>query len=549
MDENDRDAMKIDVAIIGAGIGGLYALKRMRDDGLSALAIEAAPDVGGVWYHNRYPGARVDIESQDYCYWFSPELYREWKWSERYATQGELLSYLRHVADRFDLRKDLRLGNRVVSAVRRDGRWNVETDKGLRFAARFLVMATGNLSEPRKPDFQGIDRFRGEWVQTSIWPDREVRIAGRRVAVIGTGSSGIQVIPEVARTAAHLTVFQRTPNFTVPAHNGEPDIDLRAEITADVGAARQKLLSNSIGAHFRLGQRMLAEYEGDELQDELERKWMVGGQGMNAVLSDQTTNAEANAVVAEFVRRKIRETVKDPYTAERLCPWDHPIGTRRLCVDSDYYATFNRPNVTLVDARDEAIEEITETGIRTTKAHHDFDLIIFALGFIAFTGAIDQAGIRNEAGLSPTSAWGRGPQTWLGLMTAGFPNFFMLTGPGSQSILANMFVGNEVHVDFVADLIGYMDRHEYAEAEPRLEAVESWTSHVTELGKRLLRNQVKNYMVHVNEDGTRAFIPYSGGLHNYIAEAKKEAENGFPGLTFKVEKQEGRSSKLQINPA
>ena len=521
-----------DVVVVGAGIGGLYAVRRFRKAGLSVQGFEAAPDVGGVWHHNRYPGARVDIESQDYCYWFSPELYRDWKWSERYATKGELARYLSHVADRFGLRKHFRFNARVKSAERQGDLWRIDTEDGVSVAARFLVMATGQLSEPRKPPFAGLDDFGGHWVQTSHWPTEPVEVAGKRIAVIGTGSSGIQTIPILAEQAAHLTVFQRTPNYSLPAWNGPPNEALHAEYAKDVPGQREYLLGHRMGAHFNMQTRKFADFSAEERLAEAEAKYAIGGQGMLGVFADQGINPEANAYVADFLRRKIFDKVGDPVVAERLCPYDHPVGARRLCVDTNYYETFNRPNVTLADSRDEEIVEITPTGIRTTAGHHEVDLIVFALGFVAFTGSLDRAGIRNTAGLSPTSAWTRGPRTWMGLMTAGFPNFFIMTGPGSPSVLANFYLGNEFHADYIADLIAYMDGNDLVTAEPTAASQDAWTQRVTDAARPFLRNNVRNYMLHQNADGTSAFIPYLGGLGVYVQECRAAAAAGYPGLIF-----------------
>lgn len=538
-------AEPLDVVVVGAGIGGLYAVKRMRDDGLKVLGFEAAPDVGGVWYHNRYPGARVDIESQDYCYWFSSELYNEWEWSERYATQPEILRYVNHVADRFDLRRSFRFNARVTSAVREGPLWKITADDGTAVTARFLVMASGQLSEPRKPPFKGLDSFKGRWVSTSYWPEEPVELAGKRIAVIGTGSSGIQTIPVLAEQAEHLYVFQRTPNYSLPAWNGPRNEELHAKFAANVPGERAALLANRMGAHFDNETRVFADFTPEERRAAVERKYAQGGQGMLGCFADQGTNIEANNYVSEFLREMIRAKVKDPAVAERLCPNDHPIGARRLCVDTGYYETFNRDNVTLVAGVDENIVEITETGIRTDKGHYEVDLIVFALGFVAFKGALDRTGIRNAAGQAPTDRWDRGPLTWMGLMTAGFPNLFVMTGPGGPSVLVNFFPSNEFHADYIADLIAWMDEHGYAECDPTVESEAAWTAHVAEAAKPFLRAHVKNYMLHENADGTSVFIPYLGGLGRYVEECREAAAQGYPGLVFTAA---GAASPAALEP-
>jgi cation diffusion facilitator CzcD-associated flavoprotein CzcO len=521
-----------DVVVVGAGLGGVYAIHRFRQQGLSVLGVEGGGDVGVVWYHNRYPGARVDLESQDYCYFFSRELYNDWKWSERYATQPELLAYINHVTDRFDIRRHIRFNTWLTAAHWSGDRWHCRSHDGRSFTGRFLVMAVGNLSAARKPEFKGIDTYKGEWVQTSHWPQREVKFAGRRIGIIGTGSSGVQTAPVVAKEAKHLYVFQRTPNFSVPAHNGPLDEELYEKIKDDVAATKESLFYHPGGSHIELGKRKAEEYTPAEMRAEMERKWAVGGHGMNAIFADQGSSQATNDIVSNFVRDKIRQIVKDQVVAERLLPYDHPMGTRRLCVDTDYYATFNRPNVTLVDARDEGIVEITETGIRTTKNHYDLNLIIFALGFEAFTGQVDRIDMRNEEGAHPSDRWKQGPRTYLGLMTSGFPNYFWLTGPGSPSVLANMFLQNEYHVDWVGDCIDYINRNGYATIEPTVEAEDAWTAHVAEVSQTILRLRVKNYMSHLNADGSRVFIPYVGGFDRYVKRCREVVARGYEGFRF-----------------
>lgn len=524
-----------DIIVVGAGFGGLYAAHRFTGDGWRVLGIEGADDVGGVWYHNRYPGARVDVDSIDYCYYFSPELYREWQWSERFATQPELLAYIRHVAKRFDLKRLYRFGT-WLTAARWDSDaalWQVETSTSDRHSARFLVMATGNLSQARTPDFPGLADFRGEWVQTAHWPDRHVETEGKRIAVIGTGSSGVQTVPELAKVADRLYVFQRTPNFSVPARNGPPHKDRYAEIAADIPAARAGLMRSRAAINgISMSPQPAASHSPEMQQQMLAEQWDKGGHGMAFLFADQGTKQEVNDLVADFVRDRVRETVKDPITAEMLCPADHPIGSRRLCLDTGYYETFNRDNVTLVDVRADPIVEITPAGIRTESREWEVDLIVFALGFEAFRGVLDHADIRNEKGEKPTTAWSRGPRTYLGLMTAGFPNLFLLTGAGSPSVLANMVVANEQHVDFVAELLDHMRSRDLRSIDAAVGAQDEWTEHVAEVARPLLRNGVKNYMVHVNADGSRYFIPYTGGFDRYVRKCEEVAASGYPGFVF-----------------
>ncbi len=526
-----------DVVVVGAGFGGLYAIHRLRQAGLSAIALESGGGVGGVWFHNRYPGARVDIESLDYCFQFSPELSRDWRWSERYAAQEELLRYLNFVADRFDLRKDIRLNTTLASATWRPARalYDLRTDSGEEIACRYLMLATGNLSAAREVKFPGLDTFRGEWVQTSHWPERDVELEGRRVAVIGTGSSGVQTVTAIAPRVEHLYVFQRTPNFSAPARNAPLPQDA-VDAVLNTPNRRDALLQTSLGAILGLPGPLLTygEYSEAERVARLEAQWALGGQGLNRVFADQGLNHDVNKVVADFVRAKIAEIVRDPDVAEQLSPRDHPIGTRRLVLDTGYYETFNRDNVTLVSVASDPIERITPTGIQLRSgASYDVDLIVFALGFHAFRGAMDRIDIRNDKNETMTDAWRRGPRTYLGLMTAGFPNLFHLTGAGSPSVLSNMALMNEVHADYAVSMIEHARAGGYDTIEPELAAQDAWTAEVAVAASKLLRLNVDNYMVHVNaDDGSRVFMPYTGGLARYNDVCREVAAQGFKGFAF-----------------
>lgn len=526
----------VDVVVVGAGIGGIYATHRFLKQGLSVAGLESAAGVGGVWLHNRYPGARVDVESLDYCYYFSEQIYREWQWTEKYATQPEILAYLNFVAERMDVRRHFRFDTALAAAtwLPDEARYVVRTSSGDMIRCRFLVMATGNLSAARDPQFPGLSDFTGEWVQASHWPDREVALRGRRVGVIGTGSSGIQIISAIAPEVEHLSVFQRSPNFSVPAHNGPLNADLWARIKQDVAGERARLLASPGGRHMAADAMPLASVALAEQQERLELAWTIGGHGFGRVFTDQGTNQIANDVVAGFVRNKIRSIVDDPDVAQVLCPTDHPIGSRRLCVDTDYYATYNRDNVTLVDVRKDPIVRITPRGILTADgSEYELDLIVFALGFHAFSGALDAANIRNESGVSPTDGWRNGPRTVLGLMTCGFPNLFILTGPGSSSVLANLTLHNEQNVDWVADCIAHLDRTGYATIEPTREAEDAWTQTVATAAAPLLRRHVSNYMVHVAPDGHKQFIPFAGGFGTYVEHCDRIAESGYEGFILK----------------
>ena len=529
---------EFDIVVVGAGLGGIYALHHFSQQGFKTICLEKADSIGGVWNYNRYPGARVDVDSTDYCYCFSKEIYEGWRWSERYAAQSELLDYLHYVVDKLALSDRIKLSTPMTGAqwYPEEQRYHVNAGADLQFKTRFLIMATGNLSEPRDIAIEGADSFRGRLLRSSRWPKEEVDLRGLRVAIVGTGSSGVQATPVIAEQAEHLYVFQRTAHYCVPAQNGQLNEERYAALCANPELARQEWaksrLFGSDGAGSSLGRPLpAAAYSPAEQQARLEAQWLVGGQRMHVVFADQTTNREANTIVADFVRAKIRQTVQDAAVAEKLCP-KYPIGTRRLIQDIGYYETFNRDNVTLIDAAEEAIECITPDGIRTNRGHYDLDVIVVALGFKAFVGEINQANIRNEKGETPTTHWSRGPRTLLGIMTAGFPNMFMLTGPGSPSVLANLFTENEYHVEWIAKCIRYMDERRLGSIEPEVGAQDRWTQKVTEAALPLLRLQGNDYMVHRNEDGTRAFIPFAGGVEAYVEAAESIAANGYEGFAF-----------------
>jgi len=534
--QTDPDTPDVDVIVVGAGMGGIYAVHRLVQSGLTVQGIEGAPSVGGVWHHNSYPGARVDVEGYYYSYFFDPDLYREWKWENRYPTQVELEAYLNAVADKHDVNRHFAFNNWVTEAqwVEHGAYYRVTTDAGLTVTARFLVMATGQLSKPRTPPFEGLEDFEGEWVQTANWPKRPVQLEGRRIAVIGTGSSGVQTVVETAKHADHLYVFQRTPNYSVPAHNGPISDEKHAHYAERVHDTWDSITGSFGGGGFPVGTVKASEMTPEEQQAKLEEHWAWGGQSMVGVFPDQGTDPQTNELVSEFVRKKVREIVRDPELAAKLEPKDYPIGTRRVAVDVGYYEVFNQDNVTLVDLKTEPIERITRTGIRTHSTEYEIDLIVFAVGFEAFLGSLDRAGIRNAEGRRPGDVWQRGPKTYLGLMTRGFPNMFILTGPGSPSVLANMFAGNVQHGDFVTDLLTYMNDHGYRRIEPTVEAQTEWSNHTQEVAKPLLRYGADNYMVHVNQDDqSRFFIPYVGGFNRYIQECQRVASNGYEGFEFK----------------
>jgi cyclohexanone monooxygenase len=525
-----------DAVIVGAGFSGLYMLHRLRGLGLSARVYEAGSGVGGTWYWNRYPGARVDIESQEYSYSFSPELDAEWKWTERYASQPELLAYLNHVADRFDLRPDIQLDTRVVSARFDEAanRWTVATDRGEAVTARYCIMATGCLSTPNEPDFPGMASFEGPSWHTGRWPHEGVDFKGQRVAVIGTGSSAIQAIPQIAAQADHVTVFQRTPNFSVPAHNGPAD----PAVAADWAANRARYRAEARETGF--GIRMVAPSEDPALEATPEQRraayegrWAIGGFALLGAYGDLLATHEANETAAEFVREKIRGIVKDPAVAEKLAPKSFPIGTKRVCVDTGYYAIFNRDNVSLVDLREEPLAEITPHGVRTTAQEYPADAIVYAIGFDAMTGALGKIDIRGRGGVALKDQWAGGPKTYLGLMIAGFPNLFIVTGPGSPSVLCNMAVAIEQHVEWISDCIAWMGQRQLGAIEATAAAQDAWVDHVNEVAYETLFPLANSWYIGANVPGKpRVFMPYIGGFPTYRQTCEEVAAKGYEGFAL-----------------
>lgn len=526
---------RCDVVVVGAGFAGLYMLYRLRKMGLSARAFEAGHDVGGTWYWNRYPGARCDVESMQYSYSFSEELQQDWKWSERFAAQSEILSYANHVAERFDLRRDIQFDTKVASATYDEGlqRWTVATDQGEIVSARFCIMATGCLSSGRVPDIAGIKDFQGKTYHTGEWPHEGVDFSGQRVGVIGTGSSAIQAIPEIARQSASLTVFQRTPNFSLPARNAALTKDYEASWKTRYAERREEARHTKSGTIYDFGLNTALSVSADEREQEYAARWNKGGANFMHAFRDIAISAEANDTAADFVRARIREVVKNPVTAAALTPNDYPIGTKRICVDTHYFETFNRPNVRLVDLRAEPIASITSGGVSTDKADIELDIIVFATGFDAMTGALSRIAITGRQGLPLATKWAAGPRTYLGLMTAGFPNLFMVTGPGSPSVLSNMIVSIEQHVDWIADCIVYLDQAGVASIEAGEEAEDNWVSHVNDVANTTLYTKANSWYLGANIPGKpRVFTPYIGGVGEYRRKCGEVARNGYEGFSL-----------------
>jgi cyclohexanone monooxygenase len=526
-------APDFDAVVVGAGFAGLYMLHRLRGLGFKVRVFEAGSGVGGTWFWNRYPGARCDVESMQYSYQFSEELQQEWEWSEHYAAQAEILRYANHVADRFDLRRDIAFNTRVKAMAFGEGLWSIETEEGQHATARFCVMATGCLSSPNLPKFKGLAAFEGDIYHTGNWPHEDVDFTGRRVAVIGTGSSAIQSIPVIAAQAERLTVFQRTANYAVPAHNAPLDPQTQRTVKADYAGLRARARLTPTGiAGYEISDRSALETAPEERDREYEARWRRGGLTFMAAFRDLMLNAEANRTAADFVRAKIREIVHDPETAEILSP-KNVIGCKRLCVDIGYYESFNRPNVSLVDVSDAPIEEITPGGVRAKGEEHQVDAIVFATGFDAMTGALLKIDIRGRGGLALSEKWRAGPRTYLGLAVAGFPNLFTVTGPGSPSVLTNMLPTIEQHVDWIADTLAFMRERGIGLVEPSAEAEDEWVAHVGEVASPTLRYTCSSWYLGANVPGKpRVFMPYIGGFPRYVDKCAAVVAKDYEGFVL-----------------
>jgi len=529
-------AQQVDVAVVGAGFAGLYLLHRLRKAGLTAVALDTANDVGGTWYWNRYPGARCDIQTIDYSYTFDPELESAWTWSEKYATQPEILRYLGFVADRYDLRRDIRFGTKVTSATWDDktARWELATDNGAPVSCRFYIMATGCLSAPKPPEIEGVKDFKGDIYFTSRWPHDEVKLAGKRVAVIGTGSSAIQSIPVIAEQASQLTVFQRTPNFALPAHNGPAPQDRATLLNSDRAAYREQARWSLTGVPYPQQTAVSWQLSEDERRERFEKAWAAGDLVyiLTQLWADQGTDTAGNALLADMIREKIRGIVKDPETAAALSPHDHPFGAKRPCLDTNYYATYNRPNVTLVNLRQEPISAITATAIKTGKRTFDVDVIVFATGFDAMTGAITAIHpIKGRGGKSIADVWAHGPQTYLGLTVAGFPNLFLITGPGSPSVLSNMAVSIEQHVDWVVDRLSALREAGFTAMEATETAQDGWQRHMADCATLTLHRLANTWYTGANVPGKpQGVMPYTGGVGPYRSICNEIVDQGMLGF-------------------
>jgi cation diffusion facilitator CzcD-associated flavoprotein CzcO len=525
-----------DAIVVGAGFAGLYAVHRLKVAGLSVLGVEAAPDVGGTWYWNRYPGARCDVESVDYSYSFDDELQDSWVWSERFAAQPEILAYLNHVAERFDLRRNYSFGTNVVGARfdSRDSSWSVRTGEGQVHRGRFLLCATGCLSAINRPDLPGMVDFGGDVYYTADWPRGEPEFRGKRVGILGTGSSGIQAIPIIAKQAKSLVVFQRSPNYSVPMPNRPWSDEDARRIRREYPERRRRAAYAPAGTPHVSNAKPAAESNPQERLDALSERWNQGGVLFSKTFPDQLIDPAANDVAREFAETMIRGIVDDPRTADDLIPTDHPIGTKRICTDVGYYETFNRDNTTLVNLRREPIEAVTAGAVRTTTATYDCDALVFATGFDAMTGALTRIDPVGPAGDRLGDLWADGPLTFLGLMVPRLPNLFTFGGPGSPSVLANMVLHAEAQIDWVLDLVEYAIGRGVSEVEPRGDAARTWTDHVTEVAEGTLFPRAQSsWYLGANIDGKkRVFMPYVGGFGVYRQNCDDVARRGYAGLVF-----------------
>jgi cation diffusion facilitator CzcD-associated flavoprotein CzcO len=529
-----------DAIVLGAGFSGMYMLKSLRDKlGLNVRAYEAGETVGGTWYWNRYPGARCDSDSYIYCFTWDKQLLQDWQWSERYPEQPEILSYLEHVAQRHELKRDIQFNTRITSGEFDEDTnlWTVRTDKGDAVTTRWLITAVGTLSTTNIPDFKGLDRFKGKWYHTSRFPSQGVDFTGKRVAVVGTGATAVQAIPMIAQQAKQLTVFQRTPNFCLPARNGKVDPEVAARRKAEYDDIVRRLRESFFGHELSGIPKSVLETTPEEREREFDRMWDGGGFAFwIANYQDLLLSEEANDMIADYLKRKIRQTVRDPAVAEKLIPKSYPYGTKRVPLDSNYFDTFNKPNVLLVDAKtDGTIEEITPKGIRAGGREYEFDIIVFATGFDAMTGPLTSLNLKGRGGRKLAEAWEDGPHTYLGVSIAGFPNLFTITGPQSPSVLTNMPVAIEQHVEWIAGCIDHLQKNGITTIEAQPGAQDSWVAHVNEVISATLFPKANSWYMGANIPGKpRTFLPYLGpeGVGGYRRQCDEIAAKGYEGFAL-----------------
>lgn len=527
----------VDALVVGAGFAGLRTLHTLRGQGFSVVVLEAGEAIGGVWQFNQYPGARCDVESYDYSYRFSPELEQEWRWSERYATQPEILRYINHVADRFDLRRDIELNTRMERATfdEATARWTVEASDGRRWNAEKLILAVGQLSTPKATRYPGQDDFAGRIISSARWPKDPVDFAGKRVAIIGTGSSGVQMTPVIAKEAAHLTVFQRTANYSIPAANAPVTDAEDSAVKADYPARREAARNSPSGLGFVPDTRAAIDVPEDERTAAFEAAWNRLGFGFALTFKDILLDQRSNDTASAFIRGKIAEQVDDPAVRAKLTPGDFPFGTRRPSVDSGYFTAFNRPNVALVDISETAIERFTEGGIKTSDAEYPFDIVIYATGFDAFTGSLLKPEIVGRGGRTLREAWAAGPTSFLGIGVNGFPNMFVIVGPGSPSLLSNVLLSTEEQVDWLATLFERCRADGINEIEATAAAERDWVEHVNAKARETLYLKTPSYYMGAEMPGKpQVFMPYSGGVRGYRRILERTAASGYEGLTLRT---------------
>lgn len=528
---------EVDAVVIGAGFAGLRALYRLRQMNKCVAVLEASDGIGGVWHHNGYPGARCDVESYDYSYSFSPELEQEWRWTERYARQPEILRYIHHVADRFDLRKDVQLNTRMMGAAYDEAaaRWTITAEDGRQWSAQFLVMCVGQLSTTKSPAYPGQSSFRGEIIHSGVWPKHKVDFAGKRVAIIGTGSSGMQMTPVIAEQARHLVVFQRTANYSIPAAHAPVTEEEDRQVKANYKARREQAWNSPTGLGFMPNRQSALEATPEEREKVYEAAWHRLGFGFALAYHDLLLSKPANDTAADFIRRKIGAVINDPAVREKLLPKDHPFAARRPSVDSGYFQAFNRDTVELADVREFPIIEFTPEGIRTAGKHHAVDIIIFATGFDAFTGSLLKPDIAGRNGLTLRDKWAAGPVSHLGVAVADFPNMLIVAGPGSPSLLSNVMVSIEEHVDWLAEFIDALKTKGLVEFEATRDAEQAWVAHVNERAKETLYLSTDSYYNGAEVAGKpRVFMAYTGGVRGYRRILTQCAEAGYSGFTLRA---------------
>ncbi len=534
----NTSSVDVDAIIVGAGFSGLYMLHDLRQQGLAVKVLEQGGDLGGTWYWNRYPGARCDSESVFYMFSdrFSKEILQEWTWSERFVSQPEILDYLNFVADKMDLRKDIQFNARVTSAIydEENNRWQVTAEDGTTLSARYFITAVGCISTTNIPNFPGLENYTGDWYHTGAWPHERVDFTGKRVAVIGTGCTGIQVVPEVAEEASKVWVFQRTPNYAIPTQNRPLDPEYTKEVKDDYEGIWQRARQSGFGFPYAVAERSAVDYPAEERDRIYEAAWAKGGFYIGIeTFSDFLVNRDSNDTISDFLRLKIRETVHDPATAALLSPTDYPFFTKRPPLETGYFEAFNRDNVALIDVRATPIEEITTNGVRTSDREYEADAIIFATGFDTMTGTLFRMGIRGKGGQTLEDKWAEGPKTYLGLTTHGFPNLFIITGPQSPSVLANMPVAIEQNTEWIADLIGYMSKRGIDYVEATEDAERRWVDHHNEVAADTLLLETDSWWVGANIPGkVRTLYPYVGGVGVFRQTCQDVADNGYEGFTL-----------------